>query len=212
MATLDNGINGGFRGKVGSIIGYSLHGKWVIKGLPRLSAKNKKGTPAQNACRNAFTKMQSFLSPVIDYVRIGFNLEAKKRQMTAHNVAKSYNMRNAQDADGTIDCAKVCLTFGNLPGVENLVIAKDDFGFHFTWSDNSKPNYKLRDDQVMILAYEVNNTIIYPIKSGARRAHCRESLAIPDKEKGKEFHIWVSFIADDRESISMSFYAGCFIF
>ncbi|RZJ64279.1 MAG: hypothetical protein EOO45_18985 [Flavobacterium sp.] len=212
MATLNNGINGGFRGKVGSVIGYSIHGKWIIKGLPKPSAKNKKGTAAQKACRNSFTKMQSFLSPIVDYIRIGFNLESKIRQMTAHNVAKSYNMRNAQEADGTIDCTKVCLTFGNLPGVENLIVVQDDAGFHFTWTNNSQSNYQRKDDQVMILAYDIKNSVIYPIKSGARRIHAKESLAIPDKEKGNEFHIWVSFIADDRESISMSSYVGCFVF
>lgn len=69
MAILNDGINGGFTGKAGSVIGYQLNGKWIIKGLPRLSRKNKKGTVEQNACRNKFTLMQMFLSKVLGYIR-----------------------------------------------------------------------------------------------------------------------------------------------
>lgn len=42
MALLNDGINGGFTGKAGSIIGYQLNGKWIIKGLPKLSKKIRK--------------------------------------------------------------------------------------------------------------------------------------------------------------------------
>ncbi len=35
MAVLKNGANGGFSGKVGSIVGYELNGQDVIRGLPK---------------------------------------------------------------------------------------------------------------------------------------------------------------------------------
>ncbi|MFD2338304.1 hypothetical protein ACFSNA_18085 [Pedobacter mendelii] len=44
MAILNNGINGGFTDKVGSVIGYQLNGKWVIKGLPKASKKKQIGS------------------------------------------------------------------------------------------------------------------------------------------------------------------------
>ncbi|MBB2144377.1 hypothetical protein GM921_02675 [Pedobacter sp. LMG 31464] len=212
MATFNNGINGGFTGKVGSAIGYQLNGKWVMKSLPKLSPKNKKGTTSQKACRSGFTKMQYFLSPLIGFVRVGFNLESKLRQMTAHNVAKSYNMRNAQDASGEIDYSKVCLTYGNLIGVENPNVAKDDVGFHFSWTNHLENMWLRETDQVMLVAYNVNDKRVYCIVSGARRQVGFDTLIIPTIEKGNEFHTWISFISDDRESIAMSSYAGSFIF
>ena len=58
---LNDGINGGFTGKVRSVIGYQLNGKWIIKGLPKVSRKNKIGTEKQNLSRRKFTLMQLFL-------------------------------------------------------------------------------------------------------------------------------------------------------
>ncbi|WP_410219572.1 DUF6266 family protein [Pedobacter sp.] len=112
MAVIKDGINGGFTGTVGIVSGYYLYGKWVIRAKRTPSLKNKIGSARQNACRSKFSLMQQFLKPIVGFVRIGFNMESKKRMMSAHNVAKSYNMLNAQQANGEIDYAKVCLTYG----------------------------------------------------------------------------------------------------
>ena len=79
MAVILNGINGGFNGKTGAVVGYYRFGKWVLRSLPKSSAKRKKGTPAQRASRSVFNIMQYFLSPILDYIRMGFAREAKTR-------------------------------------------------------------------------------------------------------------------------------------
>ncbi|HQS07076.1 MAG TPA: DUF6266 family protein, partial [Daejeonella sp.] len=79
MAILSGGPNSGFSGKAGSVVGYYRMGKWVIRGLPRLSTKNKKGSALQNVHRNRFIQVQQFLKPISGFIRIGFNLEAKQR-------------------------------------------------------------------------------------------------------------------------------------
>ncbi len=208
MATFKHGINGGFTGKLGSVIGYQLNGQWVMKGLPKLSTKNKKGTAAQKACRAGFTRMQEFLQPLIPFIRVGYHLEAKLRMMTAHNVAKSYNMLHAQDVNGEIDYAKVCLCYGDLVGVENAQVVKDDVGFHFTWANNAGGLWLRKTDQVMVMAYHIKDRRTYYKLSGARRMDERETIEIPAFEKGNAFHTWIAFIADDRQNISMSTYTG----
>ena len=132
MAIIENGANGGFTGKVGSVTGYYANGKWIIRGLRKLSAKNKKGTAKQQACRARFAKMQEFLAPITYFIRIGFNMESKKRMMTAHNAAKSYNMLNAQEPDGTIVYSNVCLSYGSLIGVEGLEVQVTNNALHFS--------------------------------------------------------------------------------
>ncbi|TCC89180.1 hypothetical protein EZ428_15880 [Pedobacter frigiditerrae] len=211
MATFRNGINGGFTGKVGSVVGYPLNGQWVMRGLPKKSVKNKKGTADQKACRSGFNKMQDFLRPLIPFVRVGYNLESKLRMMTAHNAAKSYNMLYAQEANGDIDCSKVCLTYGSLIGVENPTVLTDDVGFHFSWTNNAGNVWPRATDQVMVMAYNVKDQRIYGKLSGARRRDCMETIEIDSSEKGNEFHIWISFISDDRQKIAMSSYVGCVI-
>jgi hypothetical protein len=44
MAIIREGINGGFSGKAGAVVGYYRLGKWVMRGLPKPSSKNKRGT------------------------------------------------------------------------------------------------------------------------------------------------------------------------
>ncbi|WP_293299631.1 DUF6266 family protein [Pedobacter sp. UBA4863] len=114
MAIIENGINGGLTGTVGTVTGYYLHGKYAIRSKRKTSKKNKIGSATQKAARSRFTIMQQFLKPIVGFVRIGFNMKSKKRMMTANNVAKSYNMLNSQNANGAIDYAKVCLTYGNI--------------------------------------------------------------------------------------------------
>ena len=212
MGKIENGINGGFTGTVGAVTGYYLNGKWVIRSKRRKSIKNKTGTADQKACRSRFTMMQTFLSPVVGFIRIGFNLASKKRRMTAHNVAKSYNMLNAQNAAGEIDYAAVRLSFGNLSGAEGVELEHDDAGVHFSWTDNSNGDYTRQHDQVMLMVYDVDNKIAIFETGGARRSKKRESLEIPSFYKGKTFHTWMAFIAEDRMGISESTYCGSFVF
>ena len=208
MAIFKQGINGGFTGKVGSVIGYQLNGQWVMKALPKSSVKNKKGTAQQKRCRFGFTRMQHFLKPLITFIRVGYNLESKLRMMTAHNAAKSYNMLNALDANGEIDCAKVCLTLGSLLGAEKPNVVKDDVGLHFSWENNTANNSIRETDQVMVIAYNVKAQRTYFKLSGARRIDGMETIEIPAFEKDNELHTWISFISDDRQSIAMSSYTG----
>lgn len=215
MAILTGGINGGFSGKAGSYVGYYQHGKWVIRGLPKLSRKNKKGTKKQNLCRSKFKRMQYFLGPILSFIRIGFNLEGKKNGNTAHNSAKSWNMLNGFDDNGELNYPAIRVSSGYLEGAADANVEGNDHELIFTWRDNSdyegdfSQKTRLRSmDQVMLLAYDVKHNQVYSIFSGARRKACREVLEINTPLANQEFHTWISFIADNRESISQSIYTG----
>ncbi|QXU43066.1 DUF6266 family protein [Pedobacter sp. D749] len=212
MGKIENGINGGFTGTVGAVTGYYLNGKWVIRSKRKKSITNKTGSADQKASRSRFTMMQTFLSPMVAFIRIGFNLESKKRMMTAHNVAKSYNMLNAQNIAGEIDYASIRLSFGNASGAEGVQLEKDDAGVYFSWIDNSNGNNTRKYDQVMLMAYDVDNKTAVFETGGARRFKERDTLALPSFYKGRTFHTWIAFIADDRMEISMSSYCGSFVF
>lgn len=208
MAILKDGVNGGFTGKVGSVIGYQLNGKWVIKGLPKLSKKNKKGTGKQNACRSKFSLMQYFLATVLDFIRVGFNLESKSRGMSAHNVAKSYNMLNAFDAEGKIDFSKIRLSHGTLLTPENPTSQSYNEGILFSWDKQLHAGYERKTDQVMLMAFDPDKNIAFNKVSGNRRNEGEELLLIPERNRLHDYHTWIAFIADDRESISDSIYLG----
>jgi len=212
MAILHGGPNGGFSGKAGSIVGYQQYGKWVIRGLPKYSKKNKKGSLNQNICRSKFSKMQNMLRPLLPYIRIGFNLEAKRNGNSAHNSAKSWNMLNAFNEDGEINYASFRFSMGDLPEAVDVAVEERVDQLIFTWRDNSKDasgNWHLReDDQVMIMIYDSKTNSSFGTMSGARRSSEREVIVIERFKNATDHHIWISFISDDRQRIANSCYVG----
>ncbi len=215
MAILLGGPNSGFSGKAGSVVGYQRFGKWIIRGLPRESPKNKKGSPEQNVRRRRFTQVQHFLAAVLPFIRVGFNLEARKKGNTAHNSATSWNMLNAFNEKGELDYSKARVSAGSLAGARNAAVSTAaDREIVFTWEDNSlDAEYGApadASDQVMLLAYhpQVQDSIY--LLSGARRSSGRESLKLPRKmlSGNDKWHTWIAFISDERTSISTSEYLG----
>ena len=85
------------------------------QGIAQKSKQNKIGTVEQKRSRAKFAVIQQFLSVVLPYIRIGFNLESKLRLISAHTAAKSSNLIHAFNENGEIDYAKIVLTKGNLP-------------------------------------------------------------------------------------------------
>jgi len=61
---------------------------------------------------------------------------------------------------------------------------------------------------IMILAFSPKDNIAFSVCSGSKRKSVTEVLEIPSFYKGSEFHSWISFVSDDRMSISMSSYVG----
>jgi len=211
MAILNEGIHGGFTGKVGSVIGYRLNGKWVVRGLPKVSKQNKIGSAEQKRSRAKFTIMQHFLSVMLPYVRIGFNLEAKRRNISAHNAAKSYNLLHAFTEQGVLDYAKIVLTKGNLPGAEAPFVKTVENGLLFSWTFSKPANSMMADDQVMLMAYQAESKQVMCLFSGARRKSGTEILEM-GQPTGLAYHTWISFVSDDRMAISTSQYLGICVF
>ncbi len=215
MAILSGGPNSGFSGKAGSVVGYYRLGKWIIRGLPRESPRNKKGSAKQNVRRSRFTQIQRFLKPIIPFIRVGFNLEARKNGNTAHNSATSWNLLHAFNEIGELDYSKTRVSMGLLGGAEEAAVHFEDRNIIFTWRDNSDPRVSRsivpeESDQVMLLAYHTQSGEIVQMLSGARRSACWEALEIPSDIalEASEWHTWIAFISDDRMSISNSEYLG----
>ena len=216
MAILANGPNGGFSGKAGSVVGYYLYGKWVIRGLPKLSDKNKIGSPRQKLYRSRFSKMQTFQRPLLGFIRVGFNLEARLRGNSAINSANSWNMQHGFLENGDIDYSAIKVSSGNLPGALNAQVAAEEDALMFNWTDNSEHDRSNRSDvsrhsdQVMLLAYDIKHSLVCQVLSGARRSEGKGILKVSG-EPGSEWHTWIAFISDDRASIATSVYTGVVI-
>jgi len=110
MGLLKQGILGGFRGKVGNVVGTAWKGKAVIKAMP-LSVANPR-TAGQVEQRGKFSKLvglaglilASLIKPLWDRFSSG---------MSGYNSFISVN-RDAFDALGNIDPSKILISRGRL--------------------------------------------------------------------------------------------------
>lgn len=86
MGKIRKGVLGGFSGKVGPVIGFSWNGISYMRSLPQHF--NDARTPRQLQQRAKFNKAMEFLTPIKDYIRVGYNTYAVKK--SAFNAAVSY--------------------------------------------------------------------------------------------------------------------------
>ncbi len=213
MGRLVSGINGPFIGKVGTIIGSTRNGIPYIKGPHKYRTKNISEKEKLN--RSKFAAAQLWLSPLINFVRIGFNGYSKKGE--GFIAAKSYLLKNALKVENNgiiIDPALVKLSFGDLPMSANAAFKLSAPGeLTFTWEPEGI-GYGYDRDQVMMLAYnctgyEKKFSVSYENITGQFRSAGQDILLIPkDLKAGTIFHVYIAFIAADRSRQSDSLYLG----
>ncbi|OQP60752.1 DUF6266 family protein [Niastella populi] len=207
MATYFDGINGSFKGKVGTVIGSS----W--KGIPYMKSLYHKRTipphEMEQQNRNKFGMAHRWLQPVIEFVRAGY--KGYSSTVEGFLAAKSCILKNAFVVDGknmVIDPALVQVSFGDLPLPANITAVKtapDEL--QILWDAVDK-RYEEAYDQIMMLAYDIENgeanyNITGQFKySGSDTLHIRS--AIPERT----YHIYAAFVAADRSRQSASVYLG----
>ncbi|SEK77877.1 DUF6266 family protein [Parapedobacter koreensis] len=207
MAILKNGPNGGFSGKVGSIVGYQWRGKDVIRGLPRFSSKPR--TPDQLANQLKMTLTQRFLQRVIQFIRVGFRHEADRRVMSAFNVAMSYNKKQAivgEYPDLAFDYRKALVSMGSVPPVKDGTARWVDGGLELQWTnDTGEGNAGGRDYLLAVLFFPDDEVCEFRF-NGASRTEGRDVIAVRPMFVGKPVHVYASFTCYNGSDISPSSY------
>jgi hypothetical protein len=203
MARISKGIMGGLSGRIGPVIASS----W--KGIPYLksehSKRTKKISAKEKANRQRFKAAQEWLTPLLEFVRQGF--KGYSPTVEGFIAAKSYLMKNALGADGSIDPALMKVSSGKLSLSENInVKAARDGVLQFTWDTGDvKDGYGI--DQVMLLGYDIKNEIALYTIAGEFRKTGSAVLKVP-RRKGGSIHVYLAFVAYDRSRQSDSVYLG----
>jgi hypothetical protein len=206
MGKLINGINGPIQGTVGTVVGSS----W--KGVPYLKAKYKKRkkkiTPNEKGNRNKFADSQFWLQPVLGFVREGF--KGYTERVEGFIAAKSYLSKNAFEGEAPnirINPALVQVSFGSLPLSNDITVERlGEWQLQFSW-DPADVDGGHRHDQVMMLAYDIENKHAYSTTTGQFRNAGSDTLNIPPV-KGRTYHLYCAFNGVDRKSQSHSVYLG----
>lgn len=205
MAKIKQGPNGPVSGKVGNLVYSSWHGISYVKKAP---VRRARPTKNEQSNWNLFAWTQNWLQPLQPFFKVGF----KNYKPTVHgiNAAKSYLYKHALTKDGensSIDPALMQVSYGSLGLAENIQMELlPGNELRFTW-DPASGKDKAPNDQVMLLAYNVEAGKAAMIVEGQFRKTGSDSLYLAHHKKGT-FHIYVSFVASDRSRQSHSIYLG----
>lgn len=205
MAKAENGIDGPIAGKVGN----HVFSTW--RGIPIVKRKGVRTAPlSEKQMLNTwmFKKKQEWLSPITEFLKIGF----KGYTLTNQGVtaAMSYLSNHAFIKEGYnsyIDPALMKVSYGNLQLPENIQLSLDpEKQLNFTWEPNfSRENSRL--DQVLLLAYNVEEKDAAMALGGKFRQDGSASLPLAHHKPG-QYQVYLAFVAEDRLRQSDSVYLG----
>lgn len=205
MATLNNGLLGGFSGKVGDFIGSTCRGVEYIKNRP-VKMTNPR-TKSQTKQRSRFVVTQNFLRTFTPFIRIGFKNFAVNG-MSAFNAAMSYNMKNAikEGSEGNeLDYSRVLISRGSLFTTNSTSAKVVEDKLLVEWDSTIRENASA-NDQVMVLVF--NSTKIesvFDINAGKRRNASIE-LELPATWNGDVIETFISFKNEECSMVSDSCY------
>lgn len=206
MARYTNGINGPFKGKVGTVIGSS----W--KGIPYMKSLHDKRTipphVKEQQNRNKFGMAHRWLQPVTDFVRVGFKGYSEK--VEGFIAAKSWLLKNAFEGEGDnmrINPSLAKVSHGNLHLPDNIAVVKTGpEEMQITWDVPAKSDDAY--DQLMVLAYDIEHGKAKYKSTGQFRCAGRDTLPVSPSSVEMIYHIYVAFVAADRSRQSDSVYLG----
>ncbi len=220
MARLKFGPWGGLIGKLGNNVGYIRKGIAILR--MRSHPSTKKRTDRQKATTERFKLINKFVARINDFTNVGFEVASRKVSPTAQNLATSYNIKNAitgEYPNQEIDFSKVRVCEGILPLPANIQVTAEDQGKEvkllFSWEVDPNIFYLRNRDQVMMLAYMPENKEAEYLDSGARRNAGQDSLLIArnygsvnSPKLNTYAEVYIAFVANDRNSITDSYYCG----
>jgi len=209
MATYKNGINGPFKGKVGSVVGSSWKGIDYLKGLPKKSTKPV--TEKTKATRSSFAFVHKWLNPIQELVKIGF--ANYHPHMSGRNAALSYNLTKAlirRGDDFEIDYPVALFSYGKLPGVAGLNInMKDAQTLLISWDPKSTGGDTSPSDALMSFVYCPELFTADARVGQASRNAGQAELLLPGNFTNKRIEVQIAFKSIINDGVSTSQYAGC---
>jgi hypothetical protein len=193
MATLKQGILGGFSGKAGTVIGYTRKGVAYIRGL--MTSFTPSYIQSLVDQRAKFGIVMKFLRPLTALLRTGFKDESSTS--SGFNIALSYTIQHAIKGLSPafeIDYSKVRICQGNLqgamnPNAESTVAGKVEF----SWDDNTWDFGAESSDKVVLVVYCPSLGKAVTVIGEATRALGTQIVTLPDVFSGLEVQTYIGF-------------------
>lgn len=209
MAKQRYGINDGYRGTVGTVIGYMWRGKWCLRSRPR-SVRNP-NTPRQRAARDLFAQASHLASLMKAAVRLGFNAVALERHRTAHNHFQSVNRDCFALREGrlVVDYENLALAEGPVAPVAFVEpLSQNDGGLCLTVPFEMYPEQRAASDTDEVYLYAWCPSRGEGLLSNPAYRRSRQvTLTLPADWADCEVHLY-GFVRDADGRASVSTYLG----
>ena len=211
MATMNQGILGGFSGKIGTVVGSSWRGKNVLRSAPCISTKP--ASAAQQKQRDKFKGVSQFLTPIKEILTETFGASVGSK--SPFNNAMSYHMKEAvqQTTVGfQLEYAKVLIGKGGLCGLENPVVQMlPTHRLQVSWDDNSTQGLAYPTDAFLIVAYApALQRFEYAMGESLRETE-QGVLSFQESFYGETVHLWATFHNAKLALTATSRYLGSFV-
>lgn len=209
MAKLPDGIFGGFRGRIGNVVGVKRHGEFHIRSVPA-APKNPK-TEKQQMNRNRFGFASTLTKKLAPFIKTSFSTVEGR---TWRGACISYNMKSAivpsEDGDGfEVDFSNLIVSTGILKQVANPVAERDEDGnIYVSWTDNSGDGNAMGADRVLLMALDSDNFGLFPELRDLHRKDEEATIELPKLFHTKPMHVYLSLISADGAIGSNSQYLG----
>jgi hypothetical protein len=208
MAIITNGLSGPFKGKSGGLVYYVRNGKNVVR---KQTDSTKERSIAQKANNQKMSLTTKFLTPVLEFVNLGFKEFNKDEGNTAYNRATSEVKLNGLTGtypDIALNFERIMLSKGTLKMAEAVSLAIVSNGIEFKWAVDPDESWPESADQAMLLIYFPETKKALSVLYSSLRAAGSGILPVSTPMLGKQMHAYISFISADRENVSDSVYAG----
>lgn len=219
MGIIINGVNGGFSGKAGSVVGASWRGLNYIRGIARRS--NKPASTAQQLHRQKFLVIKDLVAPIRDILDLSLQNEGAsfeqgmnkglRRNMTGDAGIKIVNDTPKLNGEG------ITLSAGTCSIIKGSTLTSADGKFTVAWEayDNGVGDVptltkrsSIMDDKVYVVLYCEQERAHLCSFAKVKRGEEKVEIAIPGGLGGKLFHGFLFFSDPEYKIFSASEYLG----
>ncbi|WP_051285358.1 DUF6266 family protein [Aequorivita capsosiphonis] len=209
MGTFKKGILGGFRGKVGSVVGARWRGKYVMRSVPEVD-ENRTPTDKQRKVRERFGLVARFLNPIKPIV--GKYFGKKQKDKSPFNLATSYHILEAVLEVGTdfvMDYPKVLISKGDLSGLQSPALTAPSTNLlQLDYTDNSGQGFAQADDQLVVVLFVENLGEYQTLNPAGTRDATSVNLPLPPYWSGQAIQAWATFVDAEDKRVATSSYLG----
>ena len=207
MAKMDYGYLGGFRGTLGTAVGYQWNGKWCMRSRP-VAVKNPR-TEAQQANRTLFAEEVRLAAGMSWAVKKTLTAAARQAGMTSYNLFVSLNQPAFSLADGqlAVDYASLVLSMGPVAPVQfGTLVLEEGSRLSVSFEKNMLLPHAKSYDSVFIYVYSPVRGKGF-LTAPVYRRDGRVSVLLPSYLTGQELQVY-GFVEDAEGNFSESAYVG----